>query len=60
MKPTEYCHALFHSSYTSVGEEAIIGEKSDWGLPQCEEGSRDVHRFNRHERGLRKKRGFDH
>jgi hypothetical protein len=35
-------------------EEASVCVKSNWGLKQCARISRDVHRFTRHEKGLRK------
>jgi hypothetical protein len=32
---------LFHSSYPTVEEESIVGEKSKWGLPQYEGSYRE-------------------
>jgi hypothetical protein len=37
-------------------EEATVGEKSNWGLPQRAGSSTDSHRFSGHEKGLRKTR----
>jgi hypothetical protein len=35
-------------------EEATVGEKSNWGLLQSVESSRDVHRFTGYDKDLRK------
>jgi hypothetical protein len=49
-------YSLFHSSYPTVGEVAIVGDMSDWGLLQHVGCSRNVHRFTAHERGLMEER----
>jgi hypothetical protein len=42
--------------YQIIGEEASVGEKLNWGLPQIAERSREAHRFTGHERSLRNAR----
>jgi hypothetical protein len=39
----------------SDGEEAIVGEKADWGLPHNARSSRNVHRPTGNERGMVRK-----
>jgi hypothetical protein len=54
VKFSEHLNDLLLSSYPIVGEGASVGEKSNWGLLQHSENSRDVHTFSGHGTSLRK------
>jgi hypothetical protein len=45
---------FFYDSYCTVGEEAIVGEMSNWGLPHYAGSNRNIRRFTAHKTGLRK------